>query len=185
MAPEARKRRLVERLADPIYLEGLDEMPIERLREMREECREAEMELSFERRLCQARIDILAAELDRRAGRGGEGDLMSRLPEILATESYQGSSALPSRAPDLSVPRNADVPRRRVDEIAGEQTLSHLATLSDEAVESILGSLKEWETGVSASRKVVQEVMDKVQAEVVRRYKSGASDPADLFEAPR
>ncbi|MGI8774988.1 MAG: hypothetical protein ACR2KQ_08250 [Actinomycetota bacterium] len=185
MTPEASDRRLIERLADPTFLEGLSELPIERLRVMREECREAEMELSFERRLCQARIDILAAELDRRAGRGGEGDLMSRLPEILATESNQSSSPLPSRAPDLSVPRNADVPRRRVDEIAGERTLSRMATLPDEEVEGILASLKEWETGVSARRKVIQEVMDKVQAEVVRRYKSGASDPADLFETPR
>lgn len=167
----------MERVADPTYLDGLGDIPIERLREMRDECREGEMELSFERRLCQARIDILSAELDRRAGRG-EGDLMSRLPAILATEAGEGSATLPSRAPDFSVPRNADVPRRRVEEIVGEQTLSKLSTIPTEEVEAIMASLKEWETGVSARRKVVQEVMDKVQSEVVRRYKSGEVDPA-------
>lgn len=167
----------MERVADPTYLDGLGEIPIERLREMRDECREGEMELSFERRLCQARIDILSAELDRRAGRG-EGDLMSRLPAVLATEAGEGSATLPSRAPDFSVPRNADVPRRRVEEIVGEQTLSKLSTIPTEEVEAIMASLKEWETGVSARRKVVQEVMDKVQSEVVRRYKSGEVDPA-------
>lgn len=167
----------MERVADPTYLDGLGDIPIERLREMRDECREGEMELSFERRLCQARIDILSAELDRRAGRG-EGDLMSRLPAILATEAGEGSATLPSRAPDFSVPRNADVPRRRVEEIVGEQTLSKLSTISTEEVEAIVASLEDWETGVSARRKVVQEVMDKVQAEVVRRYKTGEVDPA-------
>lgn len=167
----------MERVADPTYLDGLGDIAIERLREMRDECREGEMELSFERRLCQARIDILSAELDRRAGRG-EGDLMSRLPAILATETGEGSATLPSRAPDFSVPRNADVPRRRVEEIVGEQTLSKLSTIPTEEVEAIVASLEEWETGVSARRKVVQEVMDKVQSEVVRRYKTGEVDPA-------
>ncbi|MFP5299343.1 MAG: hypothetical protein ACLGHL_10190, partial [Actinomycetota bacterium] len=55
---EGLKRRLVERIMDPSYLDGLAERSMEELRSMREECREGENELSFERRLCQARIDI-------------------------------------------------------------------------------------------------------------------------------
>ena len=58
--PEGRKRRLVERIADPMYLEDLGDKSLEELRAMREECRDGETELSFERRLCQARIDILS-----------------------------------------------------------------------------------------------------------------------------
>jgi hypothetical protein len=172
------KRRLVERILDPGYLEGLNERPLGELRSMRDECKEAETEISFERRLAQARMDILSAEIDRRAGRGGEGDLMSRLPQILATEGRaEGGLPLPSRAPDFSIPRNADIPRRRIEEIVGEQTLSRLPSLPDEELRGILGTLAEHEKTLSSRRKVVQEVMDTVQAEIVRRYVSGEADP--------
>ncbi len=172
------KRRLVERILDAAYLEGLSDKPIEQLRAMRDECKEAETEISFERRLAQARIDILSAELDRRSGGGGGGDLMSRLPQILATEGRaEGGSPLPARAPDFSIPRNADIPRRRIEEIVGEQTLSRLPSLPSEEVRGILASLGDHEKTLSTRRKVVQEVMDTVQAEIVRRYVSGEADP--------
>ncbi|MEA2497844.1 MAG: hypothetical protein QOH26_249 [Actinomycetota bacterium] len=174
------KRRLVETITDPSYLEGLTTRPLDELRVMRDESREGEMELSFERRLCQGRSDILSAELDRRSGKV-EGDLMSRLPSILAAEGRQGSdSPLPSRAPDFSIPRNADIPRRRVEEIVGEQTLTRLPTLATEEIQQILRSLSEHEQSVSARRKAVQDVMDKVQAEIVRRYTSGEADPRSV-----
>lgn len=171
------ERRLVDRVTEPVYLEGLAEKTIEELRSMRDECKEGENELSFERRLCQARVDILSAELDRRAGKGGAGELLERLPEILAAEISRGDTALPSRAPDLSIPRNADVPRRRVEEIVGEQTLARLGDLSEAEIRAIIGSLGEHERSVSARRKSVQEVVDAVQAEIVRRYTSGQADP--------
>ncbi|HEX2058464.1 MAG TPA: aerial mycelium formation protein [Actinomycetota bacterium] len=171
------KRRLVERILDPGYLEVLRDKPLEDLRSMRDECREAETEISFERRLAQARIDILSAELDRRAG-GGDEDLMSKLPQILATEARaEGGLPLPSRAPDFSIPRNADIPRRRIEEIVGEQTLSRLPALPTEELRGILASLADHEKTLSTRRKVVQEVMDTVQAEIVRRYVSGEADP--------
>ncbi|MFN2588609.1 MAG: aerial mycelium formation protein [Actinomycetota bacterium] len=171
------KRRLVERIADDGYLADLKAKPLEELRSMRDECKDAETELSFERRLAQARIDILSAELDRRAG-GGPDDLMSRLPQILATEARDPSDLpLPARAPDFSIPRNADIPRRRIEEIVGEQTLSRLPSLPTEEVRSILGSLADHERTLSARRRKVQEIMDTVQAEIVRRYVSGEADP--------
>lgn len=171
------KRRLVERITDEAYLEGLAEKPLPDLRAMRDECKEAETEISFERRLAQARIDILSAELDRRSG-GDDGDLMSRLPQILATETRaEGGLPLPNRAPDFSIPRNADIPRRRIEEIVGEQTLSRLPHLPTEEVKGILGSLGEHEKTLSSRRKRIQEVMDTVQAEIVRRYVSGEADP--------
>ena len=171
------KRRLVERITEAAYLEGLTAKTLEELRTMREESREGENELSFERRLCQARVDILTAELDRREGRG-EGDLLSRLPEILATETAPSSDLpLPARAPDFSIPRNADVPRRRVEEIVGEQTLAQLPKMSSDELRSIIQSLAAHERTVSERRKRVHEVVDALQAELVRRYASGEADP--------
>lgn len=172
------KRRLVERIAEEGYLADLGEKALGDLRAMRDECKEAETELSFERRLAQARIDILSAELDRRTGGGSSEDLMSRLPQILATEARpEGGQPLPSRAPDFSVPRNADIPRRRIEEIVGEETLSRLPTLPSDEVKTILASLAEHEKTLSRRRREVQEIMDTVQAEIVRRYVSGEADP--------
>ena len=174
------KRRLVERITDPAYLEGMGDKDLATLRAMREESREGELELSFERRLCQARIDILTAELERRAG-GGDEDLMSRLPQILAKDAMGGGSggeALPSRAPDFSIPRNADVPRRRVEEIVGEQTLAKMPSLAPEEIRGIVASLGEHERKVSERRKNVHEVIDAIQAEIVRRY---TADPGSAL----
>jgi hypothetical protein len=171
------KRRLVERITDPSYGEGLSDTSMDELRNMREDCREAENELSFERRLVQARTDILAAELQRRAGDDAE-NLMQRLPQILKPEGgLAGDVPLPSRAPDFSIPRNVDVPRRRVEEIVGEQTLSRLPALQAEEIRGTIASLQEHERTISARRKKVHDVLDAIQAEVVRRYQTGEADP--------
>jgi hypothetical protein len=170
------KRRLTERITEPDYLEGLGAKSIEELKAMRDESREGENEISFERRLSQARMDILGAELSRRKG-DGDDDLVSKLPEILATEPAHSDNPLPSRAPDFSVPRSADVPRRRVEEIVGEQTLTRLSELDEAEIEKIIASLRDHEEKLSARRKQVHEVMDEIQAEIVRRYQSGEADP--------
>lgn len=177
---DGRKRRLVERVVDPSYSEDLESRAVEELRSMREECREGENELSFERRLCQARIDILTAELARREGGGDQGSIVERLPDILSAEAPSSRSALPTRAPDFSIPRNADIPRRRVDEVVGEQTLARLGSLPTEELRERADSLKEYEKAVSAKRKAVQQVMDRIQKEIVRRYATGEADPASL-----
>jgi hypothetical protein len=182
----ARERRLIDRILDPAYLENVRERPLKEVRKMREECREGETDLSFERRLCHARIDILSAELERRETGGAEGDLLSRLPQILADEGAPGShdeaswATLPERAPDLSTPRSADMPRRRVDDILGEGTLARLPRLPADEIGSIIRSLDEHERMLSEKRKTVHEVMDSVQAEIVRRYTSGEADPSAL-----
>jgi hypothetical protein len=174
------KRRLVERLTDPSYLGTLGEKSTDELKAMRDECREGENELSFERRLCQARTDILSAELERRSGGAGEADddLVGRLSKILARERGSREVPLPSRAPDFSIPRNADVPRRRIEEIVGEQTLARLATVQTEEIQGIIASLEEHERNLSHRRKRVHDVMDTIQAEIVRRYRSGEADPS-------
>jgi hypothetical protein len=180
MAMPEQKRRLVERITDPAYLEGLGDKDLVALRALREECREGELELSFERRLCQARIDILSAELERRAT-GEESDLLARLPQILSKDAMARSSEdgpLPSRAPDFSIPRNADIPRRRVEEIVGEQTLARMPTLAPEEIRGIIASLGEHERKVSERRRNVHEVIDALQAEIVRRY---TADPGSAL----
>lgn len=174
-----RKRRRSEIVTDESYLEGLSERSLEDLNAMRVECEEIENEVSFERRLCQGRVDILQAELDHRAGKAG--DVISRLPEILAAEMGQGSDTLPSRAPDLSLPDNVGIPRRRVEEIAGEQTLARLTEMDESEITDIMEQLKEYEKSLSQRRRKLHEVVDRIQDEIVGRYSKGEADPDSIL----
>ena len=175
------KRRLIDRIRDPAYLKDLANRPVSNLHEMRNECSEAENEVSFERRLCHARIDILTAELDRRTGKQ-EGDLLSRLPEILGKDvSTDPEGPLPSRAPDFSIPRNTDVPRRRVEEIVGEQTLARLPQVPTDEIKGIIESLAEHERTLSERRRRIHDILDEIEAEIVRRYTEGGADPSEVL----
>jgi hypothetical protein len=173
-------RRLVERIMDPSYLGGLETRSLEELRQMDDEAREAELEVSFERRLYQARIDIVTAELDRRE-KGDSSSLVDQLAQILASDAPRPESdqPLPSRAPDLSrIPRNADVPRRREEEVIGETTLARLPRMSTDEVREALQSLKEREAEISERRKKVHRVVDLIQERLVEELRGRESDTA-------
>ncbi|HWC13978.1 MAG TPA: hypothetical protein VG929_05235 [Actinomycetota bacterium] len=172
------KRRLVERVTAPEYLQGVEAKSDDDLHVMLAETTEAENEVSFERKLCQGRIDILKAELTRRREGGDTSDLVARLPQILAgDEPRSDPGALPHRAPDFSIPRNADIPRRRVEEIVGEQTIARLPQLPDQEISSVIEALTEHESALSARRKALHDVIDVLQHENVRRLKRGETDP--------
>ena len=173
------KRRRIEVVTDDAYLEGIADVSVEELKQMRDDCRDIENEVSFERRLCQGRIDILSAELDHRAGTAG--DVISRLPEIWADEMGSGDSTLPSRAPDRSIPDSAGIPRRRVEEIAGEQTLARLGEMSEDEIKDIIDRLAKHEKTLSQRRKKLHDVVDRVQAEIVSRYSKGEADPDSML----
>ena len=82
-------RRRVDKVLEPDFLAGLAEWPLERVRRSHTECLEIETEVSYVRRVAQARLDILAAELDRRARGGSVGDLIAALPEILSDDGQR------------------------------------------------------------------------------------------------
>lgn len=175
-------RRLVDRVIDPGYVSGIEGRSDEDLKTMLSESAEAENEVSFERKLCQGRIDILKAEITRREEGRDSGDLVSRLPQILAGDDPRSEpGSLPSRAPDFSIPRNADIPRRRVEEIVGEQTLARLPQLPDEEIRSVIDALTDHESNLSARRKALHDVIDTLQAENIKRMKSGDTDPTSAL----
>ena len=76
------KRRIDKVLASN-YLEGLEELPLEEIRALRDDAGQEETDLSYLRRLLQGRIDIVNAELSRR-GSGDASGIVGELPRILA-----------------------------------------------------------------------------------------------------
>ena len=156
-------------MLDPAYLDGLSERPSDELRRMHEECLEVETEVSYVRRLAQARIDIVRAERDRRAAGGSVGDLVSALPEILGDDH-------PRAAPERSrLTRHlAPAPnirwRRGLEYLINDDTLVNLPSLSDDGLQQTLDKLGLLEEETSARRRALHVVIDAIEAEVASRH---------------
>lgn len=140
---------------------------------MRAECQEAEAALSFARRIAQGRLDIVAAELARRR-RGGEpadtGELVAQLPEILGRQVVSpGSGRLPT---SLAPPDDPELVGE-VDAVMGESQLAGITDAADDDVRAAADRLADLEVQLSTRRRALHERIDALQAELVRRYKSG------------
>jgi hypothetical protein len=169
----------IQRLLDPAYVDGLRELPMEELRAKRAECQEVEVALSYLRRLAQGRLDIVLADLQRRAG-GGPGDLASlieQLPEILGEQTRPPGFG---RLPTLIAPSDADL-TEEVDALADPGRLSALPEMSDDDVRAIADALGELEQRTSLQRKQLFERIDQLQEEIVRRYKEGEASVDSLL----
>jgi hypothetical protein len=165
-------RQTEEELLDPAYLEGLEGRPLDEVRAMHEDCLVVETELSYVRRLAQARIDILRAEIERRASGGSVADLLAKLPEILADPGPRAApmaSRLPRHlAPDLDEDFGSGL-----DELAEDGTLASLPTLSDAELDERLEELRAIERDVSSRRRAMFDVIDRIEADLTERHKVG------------
>ena len=162
-------RRRVDTMLEPEFLSDLAQRDVEEIRAMHEECLTVETEVSFVRRLAQARIDIVEAELDRRARGGSMGDLLAALPDILADDSR--ATPAESRLPRHLSPATNIQFRRGLEHLISDTTLVNLPTLSEEELRATLGQLRELEQEVSTQRRALHQVIDKIEAEISERHK--------------
>jgi len=172
--------RRIDRVLAEDYLSGLADRPIEELRVMRTDAEQEETDLSYLRRLLQGRLDILQAEVDRRAGRGPGGSLLEALPGILADEG--GASAPHGLGRHVTVePSRVDSHRRYVEALVADTDLSDPGRHDDAALARLVDVLEREEAEVSDRRRAVQAVMDACTAELTRRYRDGDASVADLL----
>ncbi|MEV8417107.1 ABC transporter substrate-binding protein [Streptomyces niveus] len=146
------------------------------LRALRRDATRDEADLSYLRRLLQGRIDILRAELARRAA--PETPVVDRLSEILAdTPSLHRSSA---RHVTLSTPRSEEF-RLLAAEALAEVELSDLEARTDAELHAAMGRLVSHEQQVSQRRHLLQRTADECSAEIARRYREGEAQVDDLL----
>ena len=175
--------RLDAILADD-YLAGLTTLPIEELRRRRSDCQEVEVSLSYLRRVVQGRLDIVLAELRHRRD-GTTHDLQTlvdELPAILSEKVHAGGNGRLSRL--LSPgdePGVDDALLARIDAVADDRRLSDLSECSDADIEGLVDDLQSMESDVSAQRRAIHERIDALQAELVRRYKTGEANVNTLL----
>jgi hypothetical protein len=173
MPPREGGRRSIDRIADPAYLAGLEDRSADAVREMKAECEKEEAVLSYERRLLHARLDIMRDELQRRGAGGEAPDIVERLTRVLTDERRPSRGAFPKDVPIEPIDR----PRRRVEKLISDDTLARLPDLAEGEIGDLIGAIESVEGELSADRRKVQDVLDAINAEIVRRYRSGGTPP--------
>ncbi|MBV9098658.1 MAG: aerial mycelium formation protein [Frankiaceae bacterium] len=172
-------RRIDKVLAEDFVTE-LDSLPLAEIRERRREAEQEETDLSYLRRVLQGRLDILRAELARRAGE--ETDLVQALPRILADDMSNAPQSPRGLGRHVtSEPSRADAHRRHVEALVADVDLSNPEAHDDASLRAVLGRLEDEERRVSVQRRAVQGAMDVLTAEITRRYRDGDADPSDLL----
>lgn len=166
------QRRRIDRILDPAYLGDLPSRPTEELQGMHDECVEVETEVSYVRRLAQARVDILVAELDRRAAGGSLGSLIDALPQILADTGARGGPGS-VRMPQQMAPSMDVEWTRGLEPLVTDATLANLPTLGDDEVGDTLERLRSLESEVSTTRRSLHRVIDALDRELASRLRVG------------
>jgi hypothetical protein len=165
MSGEDRHRRRLDRILDPAYVADVAALPLDELRRRHRECQEVETEVSYVRRLAQARLEILAAERERRRRGDDLHSLVETLGRILA-DDHPRSGPGSARLPDPLAPA-PDIPwRRGLEHLVSDATLARLPALSDAELERITADLTALEREVSGTRRELHRVAGVLEREV-------------------
>jgi hypothetical protein len=137
---------------------------------MHEECLEVETEVSYVRRLAQARIDIVSAELDRRSAGRPVADLVAMLPQILADDTPRPDPAR-SRLPRHLAPSMDITWQRGLENLITDATLVNLPTIGDEELRETQEQLGTLEDEMSSRRRGLHDVIDRIEADLAARHR--------------
>jgi hypothetical protein len=172
-------KRRIDWVLDPRFVAGVEGLELEELRARRGEAEAEERSISHLRRMLQGRLDILRAELERRAHGGDEGmtDLVAELPGILS-DARLGSFTARTR---IGIPEPSGR-RRRVERLISDETIARLPEIEVEELTRAVEALTREEEAVSANRRAVQHVVDLLRGELARRYRNGTASVAQLLE---
>jgi hypothetical protein len=173
----------LERVLADAYLGDITALDMDDLRSKRAECQALEVGLSYQRRLAQGRLDIVAAERRRRA-EGGDppsaDDLVATLTAALTDHGARPAGN--GRLPQLMAPDIEEFDTPQLDAIAGPTPLSHLTELSDDDLTGMVEELSTYEHEVSRQRRALHERIDALQAEITRRYRTGEASVESLLQ---
>lgn len=169
-------RRRIDRITGDDFLDELEGRTPAEIRTMRDECREEEARLSYARRLLHGQLDIAKAELQRRDGSDVES-LVADLTSILTDEAGPGTRSVSNS--EVYIPRGPEG-RRRGDRVLEEMPLGRLPDLSGDELVAAVQRLTEEERAISELRRRVLDHLDRLQQELIARYRDGAASINDV-----
>lgn len=167
---EEQKRRRMDVILSSEYVQSLPDISLDELKDKRNETEEVETEVSYIRRLAQARIDLFEAEKRRRVDGSSMADLISMLPKILAGDEQrsEGTNVKPTK----TLGPNPDIKWNRGSEkVVVDDSLANISELSDNELDETIDQLKDFEENISKTRKALHEVMQSIDSEFIKRHK--------------
>lgn len=168
-------------VTDPAYLDGLEGWTLDVVRARKDEATEIETGLSYLRRIVQGRLDIVRAETHRREGgtHGNVSELVDDLPNILGDHVHApGLGRLPTHMGPGQLDAELEA---ELGSVLPEARLGVLPDLSNDELESGASGLAELERKISTHRRAVFDVLDRLQEEIVRRYRTGEATVDSLL----
>lgn len=168
-------RRRIDRVLQPEFTADLDDIELTELRERRDLTEDVESQVSYYRRLLHGRMDLLDFELSRRSG-GEERSLLEALPEILAKGMVLGTEPT-LRHIEVMPPLPEAQGKRMIDKIMDDGVLARLPDLSEDEISLALEELRDFERQLSVQRRQLHLVIDKIQEEIVTRYRTQHGTP--------
>jgi hypothetical protein len=142
---------------------------------MHEECAQAELALSYYRRLAQARMEILEAEVARRERGGSVGDLVADLPRILSADSGRSSITQTRGAPAADPPTIELVWPDHREQLVVDTTLAKLPGLPLDELNTTLAALRTFERELSDLRAQLHGVIDSIDRVIADRRVAGTT----------
>jgi hypothetical protein len=198
------RKKDIDTLLEPELTGDLSQVSVEELRARREACDRAEFALSYVRRVLQGELDIVAAELEARSRgvRGDTGRLIEELPNILAGSRARTPTPERAHEPRLTMAGVSGEGWTEHSDLALEELVvevlsaelkadaasqpvlpgANLGAFGDEELRALAESLHGAEKNVSARRRGLHDQIDKLQAEIVDRYKGGMADADSLLD---
>ena len=163
----------LDRVLAPDYLGDVSSRSLDEIRSLREDCTAVGEKVSYLRRLVHVRIDIVVAELRRRAEGGDPSDLGGLVEELKGVLSGNVHSPGHQRMVDPSPPPDLDAVTAEFESSLGPKGLADLPDLGDDEVRALADRLAAMDRDLSSRRRQVFDRVDALGAELTRRYGSG------------
>lgn len=152
-------------------------LPLDELRAVRVALQHDDDAVSYVRRLAQARLDLIDAEMRRRDRHADPSAITSELPVILGSHLTGGPARPPRPAEDASEHPLA----LELEQLWNEHGGSDLPSLDDDELVALRSELRIFEQTRSKERKELFGRIDALSAELVRRYREGEADIEGLL----
>ncbi|MEX1106675.1 MAG: hypothetical protein WEB78_10785 [Ilumatobacteraceae bacterium] len=152
-------------------------LPLDELRSLRVELQHDDDAISYVRRVAQARLDLLEAEIQHRDRSQSAAVTTGELPVILGAHLTGG----PARPPRPALEATDHPLAHPHESLWSEHGGVDLHTLTDDELVTLRTDLRVFEHLRSAERKTLFGRIDALSAELVRRYREGEADVEGLL----
>jgi hypothetical protein len=152
-------------------------LSLDELRSLRNRLQNEDDEVSYVRRVAQARVDLVRAEHHRRDRGESPEDLSSELRVVLSSHLTGGTPRPPRPVDNVADNALSD----ELDGVCAEHGFSRLEDLTIVELTDLERHLTAFERRVSDDRRERYDRLDALSAELVRRYRDGEASVDGLL----